>query len=112
MGRNGSICAVAICPSPKGQVYHVFPKDLKLQKVWIDACKRKDKINVKFARVCSLHFQESDYERDFQSELLNLPIKKRLKAGSYPTLKLLPGEHQTLTIFVIFVRMKSLKIKR
>ena len=91
-GRPGGSCSVAICPSPKDATYHTFPKDRELQKLWIIACKREGTINVRHARICSQHFNENDYERDLQHELLNLPQRKRLKANAVPTIMLLPGK--------------------
>jgi len=91
MGRNGNTCAVAICPSPQEATYHVFPKDERLQKLWVDLCKRKETINIKTARICSSHFKEEDYERDLKNELLGLPIRKLLKSNSVPSKQLLPG---------------------
>ena len=75
-------CAVATCPSPVDVSYHRFPKDTKLQKQWEEACKRKDSINVKTALVCDLHFKDEDFKRDFQNELLNLPLRKLLIEGN------------------------------
>ena len=40
MDRSHNTCAVAICSSPKDAIYHRFPKDQSLQKIWIQACKR------------------------------------------------------------------------
>jgi hypothetical protein len=89
---NKTVCAVAICPSPKNSstVYHRFPKNQELIKKWIVACKRQDKINPKTASICSEHFLPSDYDRDLQNELLGLPIKKLLKKDAIPTVNLLP----------------------
>ena len=91
MGRNGSTCAVAVCPSPKGVSYHIFPKEKTLRKAWVDACKRKDQIPVETGRVCSNHFKEEDFFRDLKHELLNLPLRKLLKKDTIPTQNLLPG---------------------
>lgn len=52
-------CAVALCKSDnrkrckhfdKETMFFRFPDNLHLQKVWINPCKRKDKINIKNAR--------------------------------------------------------------
>ncbi len=51
MGRPGSSCAVAVCPSPKGAAYHRFPNNLSLKRIWIEACKRKDPFNVESGNV-------------------------------------------------------------
>ena len=44
------------------------------------------------ARICSHHFYEEDFERDFRNELLNLPPRKILKPDANPSLKLLTKE--------------------
>ena len=44
------------------------------------------------ARICSHHFCEEDFERDFRNELLNLPPQKILKPDANPSLKLLTKE--------------------
>ena len=94
--KNKNICAVAICPSPPEASYHRFPKDEKLQKIWIQLCKRKDNVNAKTAKVCSSHFKSEDYERDLRNELLNLPTRKILKPGALPSLNLLPESSSAL----------------
>ncbi|XP_067011057.2 THAP domain-containing protein 1 [Anabrus simplex] len=87
-------CAVATCGhhnrKTKGMniVYHIFPKDPTVRKRWIDACKRSDNINLKYATVCSAHFTDEDYVRDLKSELLGLQPSKVLKSGAVPTLNL------------------------
>ncbi len=81
-------CAVAVCPSPPGISYFRFPKDPKLRKFWSLACKRKDSFNENTSRICENHFLPSDFERDFRSELMNLPVRKSLKEGSIPTVNL------------------------
>ena len=90
MNRGTATCAVAMCPSPKDCSYHNFPRDINRQKLWIKLCKRKDPINPKTARICSLHFKPEDFERDLRNELLNLPLRKILRLGSIPSLFLLP----------------------
>ena len=39
-------CAVAVCHSPKDASYHRFPKNERLSKIWLSACKRKDPLNL------------------------------------------------------------------
>ena len=87
-------CAVAVCNSRSGVSYHRFPKDPKLRKVWVLACKRKDHFNEDKARVCENHFLSSDFERDLKNELLNLPTKKILKKGAFPTINLLTNQNK------------------
>ena len=42
------------------------------------------------ATICERHFTPESYERDLQHELLNLPLRKRLKKDAVPTINLLP----------------------
>lgn len=79
--RTHHTCSVAVCRSPKDASYHHFPKDEKLSKIWLNACKRKDFVNVKTALICSEHFHEAEFERDLMNELLNLPTRRKLKPG-------------------------------
>ncbi|KRT83134.1 hypothetical protein AMK59_3135 [Oryctes borbonicus] len=95
----GRHCAVAVCKNNSIAVrlnnanitFHRFPK-AKVSKTaraeWIRRCQRADKFNPDTSQICSIHFCETDYERDLQNELLNLPIKKRLKKDAIPTLYL------------------------
>ncbi len=85
-------CAVAVCktPHPPETSLHTFPKDPDLCKKWISACKRKDSFNVQSAIICSRHFSDTCFERDMRSELLEKKRGRILKAGSIPTLNLLP----------------------
>lgn len=87
-------CAIASCTnhgrqgSKLGINFHTFPKNNETKQKWINACKRADSFSVDNARVCSIHFADSDYERDLKSELLNLPPKRKLKPDAVPTLHL------------------------
>lgn len=90
-------CAVATCKSDnqsktfsKNVMFFRFPTEESLQKVWVNTCKRKDKINIKNARICSQHFSEECYERNLKHELLNYTAKNHrlLKANAIPTLHL------------------------
>lgn len=90
-------CAVAVC-NLDNQAKHCakdikffrFPSDHNLRKAWINACKRADNFNVDNARVCSKHFEEDCFERDFQFELTGCSAKNRrmLKKDAIPTLNL------------------------
>ena len=85
-------CAVAICSSPQEASYHRFPKNLSIQKVWINSCRRNGQINPATAKVCSTHFTEDDFERDFMNEILGHKTRNILKKNSVPTLLLRMGE--------------------
>lgn len=47
---------------PDGVSSHIFPKDPGRRNRWIQAIPRADWIPAKKARVCSLHFEDSDFE--------------------------------------------------
>ncbi|XP_050501087.1 uncharacterized protein LOC126881087 [Diabrotica virgifera virgifera] len=95
--KMSSRCAVYGCAVDNmcksfvpGTAFYSFPKDKEMQAVWKHLCKRKDSFNVKFARVCSKHFIESDYERNLKHELLGYtPAKHRpLKKDAAPSINL------------------------
>ena len=67
-------------------VYHRFPRDKNLRKVWITKCRRADVFNVNNATICSDHFLPDDYTRDLRNELLQLPTRKRLKNSAVPSI--------------------------
>lgn len=89
-------CAVATCKNyhRKTQkldvsiVYHRFPKDPEMSKLWVAKCKRLDMFNCKNAFVCSEHFSSESYEDDIKNRLLGLPQKKILKSTAVPNLNL------------------------
>lgn len=88
-------CAVYGCKSSParpadGTSFHSFPKDKQLQKAWIVLCRRQDKINVKNARICSVHFNPEDFKPNINDFLashgLNIKQRKMLKPGAVPSL--------------------------
>lgn len=87
-------CAVVGCKSHNsntkgtGVILHIFPRNSNIQNVWVTKCRRKDKINISNARICSLHFIDSDYVRDLQSELLGTQRKRVLKQDAVPSINL------------------------
>lgn len=38
--------------------------------IWKNVCKRDDDFDIKNSWICSKHFSDSDYEQNFQHELL------------------------------------------
>jgi hypothetical protein len=84
-------CAIAGCSNnyqrTKGNKisFHLFPKNESARQEWIKLCGRDHPFNAKTWRVCSLHFDANDFERDLQAELLNYtPKAKKLKLGALP----------------------------
>nr|XP_022914490.1 tigger transposable element-derived protein 4-like isoform X1 [Onthophagus taurus]XP_022914491.1 tigger transposable element-derived protein 4-like isoform X1 [Onthophagus taurus]XP_022914492.1 tigger transposable element-derived protein 4-like isoform X1 [Onthophagus taurus]XP_022914494.1 tigger transposable element-derived protein 4-like isoform X2 [Onthophagus taurus]XP_022914495.1 tigger transposable element-derived protein 4-like isoform X2 [Onthophagus taurus] len=92
-GRN---CAVSTCKNSymkskkegKSIIYHSFPKDQKMQKLWAKKTGCTNERNFKNCQICSDHFCEDDYERDLRNELLGIPPRKVLKKTAVPSLRL------------------------
>jgi len=67
-------CVVPGCKSgygtknqlPPGVRTHRFPKDLAQRKRWCEAIPRADWQPTDFSRICSLHFDNSDYFTEHQ----------------------------------------------
>lgn len=83
----GTRCAVASCNNSLVLAkrtgmklsFHCFPKDAR-RKDWIANCKRADKtFNPSTSCICSEHFLDDDFERDFQAEFLGINRKRHLK---------------------------------
>ncbi|KAG8333478.1 hypothetical protein J6590_000626 [Homalodisca vitripennis] len=94
----GDRCVVAGCRNKRAEtrnstedrvVYHRFPTDEGMYKQWIQRCRRSDKINYRYASVCSDHFTDEDYKRDLKAELLKITPKRLLKPGAVPSLNLM-----------------------
>jgi THAP domain len=88
-------CAVAECRNTEktkrvrgsSLILHSFPVSRPdICKIWTTRCKRKEKINIKNARICSDHFEDQSYVRDLQHELLGLPSRRKLAPDAIPTL--------------------------
>ncbi|KAL1492367.1 hypothetical protein ABEB36_010625 [Hypothenemus hampei] len=77
-----------------GVKFFHFPKDKDLAIKWLYATGRKDKVNLKYACVCSKHFSDSDFKDNLQHRLLNYsPLRYRgLKDDAIPN-KNLPLLH-------------------
>lgn len=76
-----STCSVVGCNTwdrPKDVVYHRFPKEKRARKEWVVLCGNK-RVNFLTARICSIHFEKTDYERNLKYEMLNLPVPRRLR---------------------------------
>ncbi|KAJ3665372.1 hypothetical protein Zmor_000869 [Zophobas morio] len=64
-----------------------FPKDQNLRQEWVSFCNRKDTVNAKTARVCSVHFAPECLMKSMQHKLLEYSPKNRrkLKSDALPT---------------------------
>ncbi|XP_037776359.1 uncharacterized protein LOC119573275 isoform X1 [Penaeus monodon] len=74
-------CSVVGCNNwdrPKDALFHRFPKEEETRKEWIVLCGKK-KVNFVTERICSIHFEKTDYERKLKYEMLNLPVPRRLR---------------------------------
>ncbi|KAL1489715.1 hypothetical protein ABEB36_013651 [Hypothenemus hampei] len=89
-------CAISTCKNysrvtkNSGVRYFGFPTEENFAKQWVKACYRRDKINVKNARVCSIHFSEDCFEIPLRQRLLNYQTtnSRVLKFDAVPTLHL------------------------
>lgn len=61
-------------------------------------CKCEGKWNPDSCPECSIHFTDSNYERDLKNKLLHLPQKKRLKRRAVPSVNLPPCASEKTTI--------------
>lgn len=96
----GNRCSVAVCSNSfyktKGLEgsssisYFRIPSDPRLRKIWVEACKRKDDWNPNNGFICSIHFDEEDFERNLMAEMNFAKKKRKLKPGSIPKKFLLP----------------------
>lgn len=86
-------CAVATCKNSSntigensGVIFHPFPRNDKESLEWFIKCRRRDKKRANAAdRICSDHFQPSDYEKDIAHDLLGKPPQPKLKYKATPT---------------------------
>lgn len=63
---------------PKPTYCYSFPKDENLRQQWVIATKRKNFMPTTASRLCSKHFQESDFEVG--------GIRRRLKKDVVPSI--------------------------
>ena len=100
------------------KVLHRFPaKDENACKIWTYRCYRKGIFNIRPARICYKHFEDSCYERDLRNELLGLPCRLMLRPGSLPTCNLLnvssittPNRERTARAHTRSIRSLRLKV--
>ena len=90
------ICAVAGCSSSSAKTecvnlsFFSFPtKDKEQCEEWRHRCAREDGFNLKFARICSLHFSETDLDASYVRKVaMGFKAKACLKPGVLPSLHL------------------------
>lgn len=92
-------CVVKGCPNKftktKGVAYHTIPKDEERRKLWLLNC--DEDVNLSSARICSKHFNECDYHRDLQAELLGTTPKNLLTSIAIPSFNLPNKEDRVAT---------------
>lgn len=72
-----------ICDENTHIKFHTFPKNREIAQKWIKATGKKC-INLKYARICSVHFTENDYL--LKNKLMSTDIKKRkLRQDAVPS---------------------------
>ncbi|XP_049308871.1 uncharacterized protein LOC125777688 [Bactrocera dorsalis] len=92
-------CAVFGCNNNNGKnsatkwrFFH-FSKDKAAVKQWIHFCRRTDKVNVKNACACEVHFAPETFERNLQFEMgLSSRNPTKLLPSAFPTLTTAPAE--------------------
>ena len=71
--------------------FHKFPQDIEKRRKWIHALRRDNFEPTSSSRLCSEHFQPSDYE--------NYGMRRRLKIDAVPSIFLAFPEHlQTIKV--------------
>lgn len=73
--------------SEKKITYHRFPKNEQVRIHWMKKC-FPSLWNYNSCHICSEHFKEDDFERDFKAQLLGTPSRRILKPNAIPTQKL------------------------
>ncbi|CAH1112405.1 unnamed protein product [Psylliodes chrysocephalus] len=98
-------CSVAVCKRnfynqklAKERIsFFAFPKNDRLQKIWVERCFRKNQFNVKTAKICSVHFKGEDFIDDIRARVMGTEPKLKLKANALPTLHLKPDGHNVVS---------------
>ena len=84
-------CAVSGCKNHNKKkktsiMFFRFPKDEFLRNIWIKACNKPTTINPKNARMCSAHFGQDCFVRQFKESLVVAGKGFKVTPGSIPTL--------------------------
>ncbi|KYN04404.1 hypothetical protein ALC62_04628 [Cyphomyrmex costatus] len=69
--------------------YFSFPKDNAMVLKWLEVCKKQD-LSIAKARICSVHFEPSCFEKSLQQKLLQYSPKRvrKIRKDAIPTLHL------------------------
>ncbi len=105
-------CAVATCRNykissedNKSLSFHRFPKIPEIRKQWVINCYRKDKFNPDNCKICSAHFQPSDFQN------LSNSTKRQLNPTAIPTINLPDSHSHSQTGGASFQMQKSESFK-
>ena len=74
-------CAVKGCRNLR--VLHCCKSDEQFM-LWKQTINYTGKVSKKYFRICSKHFSENQTQRDFQNELLGLPVRHILLPNALP----------------------------
>ena len=83
--KKVELCSIPNCDSENPE-FKAPVKDPVMKEMWEDALSQSGKMEINktaFSRmkICEKHFNENDIIRDLKSELLGLPIKRKLNPG-------------------------------
>ena len=78
-------CSIPNCNSENPE-FKAPVKDPVMREMWEDAFSQNGRLEISkttFSRmkICEKHFDENDIIRDLKSELLGLPVKRKLNPG-------------------------------
>lgn len=67
-------CSVPNCKNDIRGQSHLFPKDIKLRKLWLKAIQREDWEPGKWSKICSKHFFQKDFKEttNIDGKFINL----------------------------------------
>ena len=94
-----TVCCVFGCNNRSEQCqdknisFHKFPSKQKSREQyneWIKRINREDFVPSKYSHICSVHFNEEDYELSckLKSNLLHTKLRRVLRSGAVPSLNL------------------------
>ncbi|KAL1493955.1 hypothetical protein ABEB36_009634 [Hypothenemus hampei] len=73
--------------------FYSFPKTKHVLEQWIRLCRVSDKFNGKYARICSKHFNASDFKRNLKLELLGPSSSSARSARKMLKPEAVPSKH-------------------
>ena len=78
-------CAVENCQNPEAPL-HPFPEDIRKIQKWFNANQKwKSGINFTSARICSSHFNQTDFKIDLIMNKSGIEERKELKPNAIPS---------------------------